>query len=184
MKTNSSNGLSYNGVANIDFLKNDATFHIKLHNQGTISLGTFFTKALSGSFSKDDCPQWLNFEAQESSGRWQSLLRVTIPFTGITYIPQEMIDDNDTPATIGEVKFVATLQSNNIRSTSVENKLLRLSMWNNRTPQNALAYIEDNNMAGDINKNLILTYNALYSGQDAVVSWIMYITNKTKEVTK
>lgn len=184
MKTNSSNGLSYTGVVHIDFLKNDATFHIKLHNQGTISLGTFFSKALAGSFSKDDCPQWLNFESEDSPGRWQSLLRVAVPFTGTTYVPQEMSDANDTPATIGEVKFVATLQSNNVRSTSVENKLLRLSMWNNRTPQNALAYIEDETISGDINKNLILTYNALSSGQDAVVNWLMYITNKTKEVSK
>mgnify|MGYP006907953443 CR=1 FL=1 len=181
MKSNSINTLGYIGEVTINLKQGNRYNTIKVHNQGTTSLGLFLAKALVGNFNKQDTPQWFKFEYQDTnSGQWNSLLRGTIPLTGGTYIPidEKQLDTKvDPSSTIGKVKFVAVAQSNNVRVTSVTGKLLRLSIWDGNVVSNVLAEIKGDNPSTETNQDLQLMYTALTGGQDAVINWTMYITN-------
>ena len=175
MKSISQSSLSYSGNAIVKIQRGDKFFTIDLHNQGTENLGLFFSKSLAGYFSKNDCPRWFNFEYKDSAGKWISLLRTYVPLTGATYITDsEKFDVN----TIGQVRFIAVLQQNLIRPTTMSGFPLRFSMYDDNGSKKLLAYIQ-----GDPQNNtktyegLNNTYTAVSGGQDAIVEWIMNINN-------
>lgn len=183
MDTISSNSISYKGVVKIDISQKGKHFPLTMFNNGTVYLGLLFSKILAGYFNSSDIPKWFDFEVSEGQGIWRSLVRTSVPLTGATYYPltgndgDPLVEDGDPTGMIGKVKFVATLQSSNIKSFSTTNKLLRFSMWDNNAQRQCLATLGDSSTDGEMNSNLQLMYDALKAGQDAIITWTMYIIN-------
>ena len=104
-----------------------------------------------------------------------------MPFTGTTY-GNAVNSSNDPTGTIAKVQFTAAIPTSAvIRRSNLNGKAIRMVMWNNNIPKQPLAFIQGVvNSADTIGSNIKLLYEALRSGQDAVVDWIMYILNKVE----
>ena len=187
MKESSTNSFQYSGIARVHLTQKGKEYSFTVHNQGTDNLGNFFMKSLSGYYStnidayKSDRPQWFSFEYEDAPGNWIPLIKSVVPFTGTTY-GNAVNSSNDPTGTIAKVQFTAAIPTSAvIRRSNLNGKAIRMVMWNNNIPKQPLAFIQGVvNSADTIGSNIKLLYEALRSGQDAVVDWIMYILNKVE----
>ena len=85
MDASLTSGLSYKGTAYIKVTSGNRYWDMSINNQGTVNLGLFLAKALTGYYNVSDKPQWFNFEYEESTGVWRSLLTTYVPLTAPTY---------------------------------------------------------------------------------------------------
>lgn len=183
MNSLASNSLDYKGIVTVKLNKGNKSYSVPMHNAGTEYLGNFISKALACYYvnnvtsMKNDAPTWFNLEYQDSSKNWQPLLKNVVPLTGTTYGK----DTSDLSTVLGKVRFVIPLQSSSvIIRTGIANRNIRISLYNNRVPKEILATIEGEKLGDDINVTLHTLYDALTSGQDAMINWVMFILNQTK----
>lgn len=182
MDSIASNGLNYKGIVNISINKGNKSYSVPLQNSGTEYLGEFISKALSGyyvnniSSMQTDSPTWFNLEYYDTSNNWQPLLKNVLPLTGTTYGK----DTSDSKNILGKVTYVVSLQSSGvILRTGISNRNMRITLYNNRVPKQVLATIEGSNPGDPTNTTLHTLYDALTSGQDSMVKWVMMIINST-----
>ena len=181
-----SNGVTYKGYARITFVNKNRKHTIKINNAGTSVLGDVISRALAGENIQSRVPSLLGFQMLINNGTTtteRNLLNRDVPFTGIVYGDSVNTADVTIPSNaqiIGAVQLTSVIQSGyTIPGMNVESRTLRITMLNSL--KEPLAYIYDNNPAEE--NQLALLYEALSSGQDAIIDWVMYIMNLTTDTS-
>ena len=172
INTNTLNTFGYKGVARITIKNKTRKHSFLLTNEGTSILGSVIVDALANRFNSRRIPQWVGFDVQRDA-EYQTILNRQIPFTGI--VTGDSVNDPELPQenVIGKIQFTAVITSSDLIRSIYSGNNFRLKMISSSGED--LAYIYD--IRPTAQNQLQLLYNALYSGQDALIDWIMYFSN-------
>lgn len=172
INTNTLNTFGYKGIARITIKNKKRRHSFLLTNEGTLALGSVIVDALANRFNSRRIPQWIGFDIQRDT-EYQTILNRQIPLTGI--VTGDSVNDPELPQenVIGKIQFTAVIISSDLIKIPYSGNNYRLKITNSSGED--LAYIYDIRPSGQ--NQLQLLYNALNSGQDALIDWVMYFSN-------
>lgn len=176
------NSLGYQGCVRITYNNRGHKHSVYVHNEGTEYLGNIITIALSGDTKNITelprlIPSSLGFEVIKNNGDVRNLLSSRVPLTSGVW--GTSVADTNTPLNvIGKTQYNAIISSDSLIKGYSSNDRFRLKLMNKKNQ--ILAYISDSSDTSNSSRPLALLYQALDGGQDAMIDWIMYISNITE----